>query len=259
MYERCTLTGETPRELLLQETLLASAQAEASAHMRDALEDLAARLHNFTGSGPYAYLTDRPTTIPQAAPLVVFDTRSIPEHFAGAAMIEIVEHITGRAGRPRTAHQGHHRTRRGGVHRRAGGVLEADGPGGDRPLDHRAARRSRHLRLGVIGVSQQFSDFDNAWGRALIENASQTITFKQSLRQIELMRAELGLSREEAHTISQHIRTVKREYATAYWMNGPRGRGAITVRLSPLEYWTATHDPEHDEPLRQLALEEAWG
>ena len=260
VYERCALTGETPRELLLAETLLASAQAEAAAHIRDVLEDLAARLHNFTGSGPYAYLTDRPTTIPVDAPLVVFDTRSIPEHFAGAAMIEIVEHISSRA---QASHEHH--------------IQDGTGHGGDayivaleecwKLMDREATgrwitelpRRSRHLRLGVIGVSQQFSDFDNAWGRALIENASQTITFKQSLRQIELMRTELGLSREETHTISQHVRTVKREYATAYWVNGPRGRGAITVRLSPLEYWTATHDPEHDEPLRQHALREAGG
>jgi type IV secretory pathway VirB4 component len=228
--------------------------------MRDVLEDLAARLHNFTGNGPYAYLTDRPTTIPQDAPLVVFDTRSIPEHFAGAAMIEIVEHISSRA---QASHEQH--IQAGAAHGEDAYIvsLEECWKLMEREATGRwiteLPRRSRHLRLGVIGVSQQFSDFDNAWGRALIENASQTITFKQSLRQIELMRTELGLSREETHTISQHVKTVKREYATAYWVNGPRGRGAITVSLSPLEYWTATHDPEHDEPIRQLALAQAGG
>ena len=35
---------------------------------------------------PYAYLTDRPTTIPKDAPLVVFDTRSIPDAKAAAAL-----------------------------------------------------------------------------------------------------------------------------------------------------------------------------
>src|SRR5271169_4994269 len=67
--------------------------------MADALRDLAARLHNFCGDGPYAYLADRPTTVPVDAPLVVFDTRRIPAHFAGAAMFEIVEHLAERVAR----------------------------------------------------------------------------------------------------------------------------------------------------------------
>jgi hypothetical protein len=99
VYERCTLTSEAPRELLLQETLTAWAAEESQGggiQMADALRDLAARLHNFVGDGPYAYLTDRQTTIPQDAPLVVFDTRSIPNHYLSAAMFEIVEHITDR-------------------------------------------------------------------------------------------------------------------------------------------------------------------
>ncbi len=100
VYERCTLTGEAPRELLLQEALTAWAAEETQGggvQMADSLRDLAARLHNFVGDGPYSYLTDRETTVPIDAPLVVFDTRSIPDHFAPAAMFEIVEHVTDRA------------------------------------------------------------------------------------------------------------------------------------------------------------------
>ncbi len=96
------VTGERPRELLLQETLTARALSEAevgAGQMADALRDLAARLHNFVGDGPYAYLADRQTTVPVDAPLVVFDTRRIPAHFAGAAMFEIVEHIAERVAR----------------------------------------------------------------------------------------------------------------------------------------------------------------
>ncbi len=86
----------------MQETLTARAASEAQAgagQMADALRDLAARLHNFCGDGPYAYLADKETTIPRDAPLVVFDTRRIPAHFSGAAMFEIVEHVAERVAR----------------------------------------------------------------------------------------------------------------------------------------------------------------
>lgn len=262
VYERCALTAEAPRELLLQETLMAWAAEEAHAggvQMADSLRDLAARLHNFVGDGPYSYLTDRQTTVPTDAPLVVFDTRSIPDHFAPAAMFEIVEHITDRAEK---SHQRH---------------LEEGGHGDESPFlltleevwklvegeatgrwVNELPRRSRHLRLGFIGVSQGFADFDNRWGRALIDNAAQTFTFRQSPRQIRFLQSELGLTSEEVEAINQ-LKTVKRDYATGYWVNGVRGRNSITVRLGDLEYWIATHDPENDEPVRQLALREAGG
>ena len=44
------------------------------------------RLNNYVGDGPYAYLTDRPTTIPPGAPLIVFDTQSVPEAKAAAVL-----------------------------------------------------------------------------------------------------------------------------------------------------------------------------
>jgi hypothetical protein len=268
VYERCVLTGERPRELLLQETLTARAASEAevgASQMADALRDLAARLHNFCGEGPYAYLADKQTTVPHDAPLVVFDTRRIPAHFAGAAMFEIVEHVAERVARNATRHlqqdtSGHDGPR---VRRRAPRfylTLEEVW----KLLEHEATarwvnelpRRSRHDHLALIGVSQQLSDFNNPWGRAFIDNSARKLTFHQSPRQIEFLKDELGLTGEEVQAIGQ-LKTVKREYSTAYFDNGPRGRGTITSRYADLEYWICTHDPEFDEPIRRQALKDA--
>ena len=268
VYERCVVTREAPRELLLQETLSARAASEAQAgagQMADALRDLAARLHNFCGEGPYAYLADRPTTVPHDAPLVVFDTRRIPAHFAGAAMFEIVEHVAERVARNVQRHLQQDGHAPDGSRRRAPRyylTLEEVW----KLLEHEATarwvnelpRRSRHDNLALIGVSQQLSDFNNACGRAFIDNSARKLTFHQAPRQIEFLREELGLTPEEVQAIGQ-LKTVKRDYSTAYFDNGPRGRGTITARYSDLEYWICTHDPEFDEPVRRQALRDAEG
>ncbi len=92
----------------------------------------------------------------------------------------------------------------------------------------------------------------------MIDNAAQTVSFHLSPHQIRFLQAERSLTSEEVQAISQ-AKTVKRDYSTAFWDNGTRGRVSITVRLGDLEYWIATHDPELDEPLRQLALRQAGG
>jgi hypothetical protein len=70
--------------------------------------------------------------------------------------------------------------------------------------------------------------------------------------------AESSGRNEEIHAISS-LATAKREYSTAFLINGTRGRGIITLRVSELEYWIATSDPDRDEPLRRAALREADG
>jgi hypothetical protein len=271
VYDRCVVTGERPRELLLQETLTARAASEAevgAGQMADALRDLAARLHNFVGDGPYAYLADKQTTVPHDAPLVVFDTRRIPAHFAGAAMFEIVEHIAERVARSADRH----------FQEFSHPGIDAFGLGRPRRapkftvtleevwkmLEHEATarwvnelpRRSRHENLGLIGVTQQLSDFNQPWGRAFLDNAARTVNFHQGPRQIEFLREERGFTSEEAHAIGQ-CKTVKRDYSTFLFDNGPRGRAIVTSRYADLEYWTYTHEPERDEPLRRQALRDA--
>jgi TraG P-loop domain len=262
VYERCVVTKERPRELLLQETLTARAASEAAAgagQMADSLRDIAARLHNFCADGPYSYLADKETTIPRDAPLVVFDTRRIPDHFAAAAMFEIVEHTAERVARNIQRHleDGSHMRRRAPrfylTLEEVWKLVENEATG---RWVNELPRRSRHDNLALIGVSQQLSDFNNPAGRAFVDNAARKLTFHQSPRQVEYLKDELGLTSEEIQAIGA-LKTVKREYSTAYFDNGPRGRGTITSRYADLEYWICTHEPEFDEPIRCQALRDA--
>jgi hypothetical protein len=70
--------------------------------------------------------------------------------------------------------------------------------------------------------------------------------------------SRFGLSEEEVAAVAV-LRTVKREYATAFLCNGKRGSGTVSIRVSEAEYWIATSDPVRDEPLRRRALHEAGG
>jgi len=70
--------------------------------------------------------------------------------------------------------------------------------------------------------------------------------------------SRFGLSEEELAAVAA-LRTVKREYATAFLCNGVRGSGTVAIRVSEMEYWIATSDPVRDEPLRRRALREAGG
>jgi hypothetical protein len=72
------------------------------------------------------------------------------------------------------------------------------------------------------------------------------------------MKNAFGLTDEQVAAISS-LRTVKREYATAFLTNGTRGSGTISIRVSDLEYWIATSDPVRDEPVRRRALRDAHG
>jgi hypothetical protein len=55
------------------------------------------------------------------------------------------------------------------------------------------------------------------------------------------------------------LKTVKRAYSQAYWINGTRGRGTIALRVGPTEYWLATSDPVGDGPRRAQALADHAG
>jgi hypothetical protein len=264
VYARCALTGEQPRELILQEELYRREAGEAQAGASDiaaVLRNLALRLNNYVEDGPYAYLTDWPTTVAENAPLVIFDTRAIPDSRAGAALFIVCEHVTERITREREA------------------FLSGDGPGHEwagrfalvideawKLVETRATgrwlndliRRSRHLALWLIGISQQLSDFDNEHGRALLKNAAMQLFLGQDAKELSYMRDTLALTGEQLAAIGA-LRTAKREYATAFLMNGTRGSGTLSIRVSDCEYWIATSDPVRDEPLRRRALRDAHG
>jgi hypothetical protein len=263
-YARCARGGEEPRELLLQQELerhYELERTEGSVGIAEALRSLSMRLNNYVGEGPYAYLTDRPTTIPPHSPLVVFDTRSIPDAKAAAALFVICEHVRTQI----TGTRRRHLAGDGPTHGWAGRsflVIDEAWKLIERPATGRwfneFCRRSRHYALWLIAISQQLSDFDNEHGKALLANAAMRLFLRQETRELTYVKAALGLSDEAIEAIST-LRTVRGAFSTAYLMNGSRGQGTIQVAVGAREYWIASSDPARDEPVRRRALREADG
>jgi DNA helicase HerA-like ATPase len=262
VYERCALTGEEPRELLLQEELERRYHEErgaGSVGIAEALRNLSMRLNNYLQSGPYGYLTDRPTTIPRDAPLVVFDTRSIPDAKAAAALFVICEHVKSRIARTRREHLAGESPKHAWAGRSFLVIDEAwkliERPATGRWFNE-FCRRSRHQALWLIAISQQLSDFDNEHGKALLANAAMRLFLRQEARELAYVKGSLALSEEAIEAISQ-LQTVRGRYSTAYLMNGSRGAGTVQIAVGPLEYWIASSDPARDEQIRQQALRES--
>ncbi len=262
VYARCALTGEEPRELLLQEELerrYHEERGEGSVGIAEALRNLSMRLNNYIGDGPYAYLADRATTIPAGAPLVVFDTRSIPDAKAAAALFVICEHVKSQIGRTRSAHL----SGDGPRHLWAGRtflVIDEAWKLIERPATGRwfndFVRRSRHYALWLIAISQQLSDFDCEYGKALLANAAMRLFLRQEARELAYARDALKLTGEAIEAISS-LKTVRGEFSLAYLMNGTRGEGTLQIGVGSLERWIASSDPARDEPVRRRALREA--
>jgi hypothetical protein len=264
VYDRCALTGELPRETLLQEELYRRAAEEQEAgalELASRLRMLAESLHNYVGDGPYAYLTDRPTTVPVDAPLVAFDTRRVPDDLAGAVLFMIAEHVTSRIEAARERFLGSERPgsewegRTFLVIDEAWKLIERRATG---RWVNELARRSRHLALFLVAISQQLSDFRSEYGKALLANASMLLLLRQLPDELAYVRDALRLSDEEIHAIAS-LQTAKRQFSSAFFMNGSRGRGVVQIRVGALEYWIATNDPNQDEPLRRRALRAADG
>lgn len=263
VYAKATSAGATPRESMLRDELRERAvdeMAGGGSEIASTLRTLAERLSSFCGDGSHAFLLDRETTVPDDAPLLVFDTRKVPPDLSGAVLFAIAEHVS-------TQLEARQRSR-----------LETDVDGGfvDRSMliideawklvsrqatgewVNDLARRARHLGLFLVAISQQLSDFAGEYGRALIRNSTMQLFLRQSPDELRYVQDALRLSPEEIRAIGR-LKTVKRAYSQAYWINGTRGRGTIALRVGPTEYWTATSDPISDAPCRAAALRETDG
>lgn len=260
VYACCAREQRQPLERDLKaelERLSVQAQADAKDRTTKRVEDLATlatRLTRYVAPGPDAFLVDRPTTVPEDSPLVVFDTRHAGAHLA-AAMLLMLEHTVTKVER-RTRE----RIERGGSELLFPGdmlvademwkLMEHESTG---EWVHDLSRRSRHLGLLLLALTQYLTDFDNPYGRALLDSAHMKLFFKQSKEQLEKMRTTLGLSNAEVKLIAG-LNTAKGRGARAYWMNGPWGSGVVDVLFGGLEYWMATSEPGHDVPLRSAVL-----
>jgi hypothetical protein len=260
VYNRCAREQRTPLERDLRAELEHQHQVEreaaggAETDRSAMLASLADRLSRYVGDGEDAYLVDRPTTVPDDAPLVVFDTRPARNQLVPAMFIAL-EHTVSKVERRRAerlSHEGPAPLFPGDalfsdetwklVQRRATGEFFND-----------LARRSRHLGLFMLAISQHLGDFDNEYGRPLLRSANMKLFFQQSIEELRYLQDTLGLSDTEVRLISR-LKTSKGRYSRAYWINGPRGRGEVSLRLGGLEYWLATSEPGRDVPSRSAAL-----
>jgi hypothetical protein len=104
------------------------------------------------------------------------------------------------------------------------------------------ARRARHLGLALIVMSQQLSDFNTDYGKALVRNSAQQLLLAQNPQEIPFIAETVELSEREANELGR-LKTVKGRHAQMLWLNGARGHGKVTLRVGPSEYWAFTSDP----------------
>src|SRR5205823_6379349 len=86
-----------------------------------------------------------------------------------------------------------------------------------------------HLGLFLIAISQQLSDFAGPYGKALLRNSTQQLFLRQSPDELAYIKEAVRLSDAEVAAIAR-LKTVKRSYSQAYWINGTRGRRTFAPR-----------------------------
>jgi hypothetical protein len=262
VYARAAADSLVPRESMLRDELIRRS-ADASAELGAVARSLAERIAEFCDDGSYAYLLDRETSIPADAPLIVFETRRCPAAVLGPVMFSIIEYVT-RAIEARRREQ-RDAWRDGEPPMFAGkSVLLIDeawafiGNPQTGTYANDLARRARHLGLFLIVMSQHLSDFDSEHGMALLRNSTMQLLLAQPSEELPFIREALMLSEEEAALLAR-LRTVKGAFSQMFWINGSRGRGLVSLRVGPTEYWCCTSDPIQDGPMRERAIEEHGG
>ena len=212
----------------LHSTLIerARTERERGAHgFADIADDLAWRVRRFTGDGPYAHLLDRETTVDLDAPLVVFDTRDVSPKFTAGVMYLIGEHVAAGIAR-RQAARSAVPLPADAIFGRSFLVLEEAWALVDHDVTGRwvsdMARRSRHLGLALVAVTQQLDDLAaSAHGKALLRQSSMQLFFHQQGDDLEVLREACKLSEREVDLIAS-LTMVRGRYSQAYWANGTR-------------------------------------
>jgi adenylylsulfate kinase-like enzyme len=250
VYGKAAGLGSSPTESLLREELRAQAddaQKADAPEIAATLRNLADQLSEYCGEGTYAYLLDRQTTVPVDSPLVIFDTRTCPESQLQLVMFSIMEYVTGTVQRHWAAHRAD-AVKPGAplflgrsmmLIDEAWHLIRRDETG---EYANDLARRARHLGLALIVMSQQLSDFNTEYGKALVRNSAQQLLLAQNPQEIPFIAETVELSEREAAELGR-LKTVKGRHAQMLWLNGARGHGKVTLRVGPTEYWAFTSDP----------------
>jgi len=239
------------------------------------LRELASRLEPFVGEGSRAWLVDRPTTVPKGGVAeVVIDTRAVPESLQGAVQMIATRHILSHAQalekrKENELEDWERRFAQAGLNPDYAQYLFAIYAAYDEvwsQMEREATgrrfadlgRRSRHHGLIVIAATQRLQDFDTPWGRALLSSATQHFALAQNPNDYPVLKQLAGFSDHEIELIDRHVATTNGREARAYWINGKRGRGIVSLRMGPQAYWAATTHPK-ERPRRDRAIREAGG
>ena len=107
-------------------------------------------------------------------------------------------------------------------------------------------------------ITQHLADFANAQGEALLRNSVLRLLFRTSFDELAYAKDALGLHPEDLDAIAR-LDTRKGEYSTCFVDSEAHGRGQVRLLLGDIEYWTCSADPQRDQPIRQLALNDAAG
>ena len=207
VYARCATTAERPCETLLAEELERLAEhARDHGNVAATIWALIARLAPYIADGPLAHIADRATTVEPDRPLTLFDIAGAPNRLIGALILTIVDHIEYAIGQTRSryvrgdvADTGHFTGEAFLLIEEGWKVTESKAAGA---WLNEYARRSRHWRLWLIFVTQLLKDLDNEQGRALMENSSIRLLFKNNRRDLEFGRDPLGLTDTDIDAIT---------------------------------------------------------
>jgi hypothetical protein len=120
------------------------------------------------------------------------------------------------------------------------------------------ALRARHLGLVLAVCFQQLSQADTEHGHALLRNSTLQLLLAQHPSELAFMQRALRLTDEEREIVGR-LETVKGSHAQMLWINGTRGRGRVSVRVGPTEYWAFTSDQGRDVPARDAAVRRHHG
>lgn len=262
VYYHCANTSQRPREQLLIDALTDRQQAgQLTGTAADKLASLLLRLGPYGENGTLAHIAERPTTVSEDAPVVLFDFTGLSDRLAPALTLMVADYVEWHV----------HRLRR----RRVAGELDHHGPWAGRaqliieegwkPLSSPAAgawlneyaRRARHYALWLTFITQFFADFDSEQGRAMLANHAIALCLPNERRDLEHARDTLALTDTDIAEITA-LPSVKGAYSTLY-MISKRGRGAVRIAPGDPEYWIASSNPEHDQPRRHAALKATGG
>jgi len=263
-YLHCASNDLVPRESELVKFIRAYADNQRASRGPDdstagTLDSLAGELGEFVEDGIHAHLWDRETSIPDDAPLLIFDSSGAGERMLIPLMFATMEWIRERVQRHK-AEAAANPVKGALLHGLSVLLLDEGWAWSQveelaRHIQHWAVQ-SRHYSTCFVVMSQDSEDFSNT--PAVLKNASIKLYLEQDKAMLDFLQQTVNVSPEIIGQLKD-LRTVKGEYSEALLVNGARGSGRVRLMVGGHEYWAFTSEPTHDGPRRQQAIAERDG